>query len=67
MPPLIDAIFSLPFNMENSIGSQSTYVISGNQSWYINSSNDKLEVIKDIGERFIGLDVLSEIPTTSST
>ena len=43
MPPLIDAIFSLPFNMEGGVGTQSTYVISGDQSWHINLSNDKLE------------------------
>ena len=65
MPPLIDAIFSLPFNMEGSIGSQSTFVISGDQSWYINPSNDKLEKQKEITERFIGLNVLLDTPTKS--
>ena len=66
MPPLIDAIFSLPFNMEDSIGTQSTFVISGDQSWYINPSNDKLEKQKEVTARFIGIDVVSNIPTTSS-
>ena len=60
MPPLIDAIFSLPFNMEDNFGNQSTFVISGDQTWYINPSNDKLVSQKGISERFIGLDVLKE-------
>ncbi len=66
MPPLIDAIFSLPFNMEGGVGTQSTYVISGDQSWHINLSNDKLEKQKEIEQRFIGLNVLLDAPTTAS-
>jgi len=63
MPPLIDAIFSLPFNLEGDGGSQSTYVISGDQTWYINPSNDKLIRQKNIDERFSSLNVLLESPT----
>ena len=61
--PLITAIFSLPFNLEGDGGSQSTYVISGDQTWYINPSNDKLIRQKNIDERFSSLNVLLESPT----
>ena len=63
MPPLIDAIFSLPFNLEGEAGNQSTYVISGDQTWYINPSNDKLIRQKNIDERFSSLNILLESPT----
>ena len=41
-------------------GNNSTYVISGNQSWYINPQNDKLINQKTVGERFMGLNILNE-------
>ena len=40
------------------VGTQSTYVVGGDQWWHINLSNDKLENQKEIEERFIGLNVL---------
>ena len=60
MPPLIDAIFSLPFNLEGEGGNQSTYVISGDQTWYINPSNDKLIRQKILMKGFQVLNILLE-------
>ena len=42
MPPLIDAIFTLPFNLGDGETNKPTYVISGERSYFINPSNDKV-------------------------
>ena len=60
MPPIISAIFSLPYNIGEGTGNSPTYVISGNQSWLINPQNDKLIKQKSVGDRFMGLNILKE-------
>ena len=65
MPKLIDAIFSLPYNLGEGFGTTSTYVISGDQSWYIDPSNDHLINQKPIDERFVGLSIVEEATTES--
>ena len=41
-------------------GTTSTYVISGDQSWYIDPSNDNLINQKPIDSRFVGLGIIKE-------
>ena len=63
MPTLIDAIFSLPYTLGEGFGTTSTYVISGDQSWYIDPSNDNLVNQKPVDSRFVGLSVIEEEKT----
>ena len=60
MPTVIDAIFSLPFNLGEGMGTTSTYVISGDQSWFVDPSNDNLINQKPIDSRFVGLSIIEE-------
>ena len=60
MPPLIDAIFTLPFNLGDGEINKPTYVISGERSYFINPSNDKVQDEKSITDRFNGLNVINE-------
>ena len=61
MPNIIDAIFSLPFKLESGDSGQSTYVISGNESWLIDPISDELIDKKPVDERFKDLEVSGEI------
>ena len=60
MPKLINAIFSLPYSLGEGFGTTSTYVISGDQSWYINPSNDNLINQKPVESRFVGLKIIED-------
>ncbi len=63
MPTLIDAIFSLPYSLGEGFGTTSTYVISGDQSWFIDPSNDNLINQKPVDSRFVGLSIIEEEKT----
>lgn len=67
MPGVIDAIFSLNYSLEpQKKGTNHTYVISGQYSWYIDPLSDKLENKKNISERFVGLEVSNtDLPQTT--
>ncbi len=66
MPPLIDAIFSIKMNTGESSGNQSTYVVSGDQTWFIDPINDNLINQKSIDNRFLGLSIMSSSPLPTS-
>jgi len=59
MPKLIDAIFTLDNNLENNGDNHPTYVISGDNSYYIDPITDKLkqEYNKLVDKRFLGLGI----------
>jgi hypothetical protein len=70
MPNVIDAIFTIPFSLDNNNDNHATYVISGEESWYIDPISDKLKNMKNIDNRFTGLEVTGNIislPTTISS
>ena len=67
MPKIIDAIFSLPFSLDKN-DNHPTYVISGEESWYIDPISDELKDKINIDDRFTGLEVTDSIlpvPTTT--
>ena len=65
---LINAIFTLPYYVKGtSPGSNHTYIISGNNVYYINPSSDAVDSIGTVGDVFVNIkDLMVTVPTTSS-
>ena len=60
MPPVITAIFSLPYYIKKNgestpIGNNHTYIISQDKVFYIDPTTDKVDYIGTLSEVFTGL------------
>ena len=63
----IDKVNNVSFNIEKGSGDRPTYVISGDQLWYIDPVNDTLKPSGKIDDKFLGLNVYPQTTSVSAS